>query len=232
MFVGDKKTKIGKNKKCSCSFIKFLFFLNIPPLFQITKKRKLDRADLGSLPYHLRAKNLILDFERIYYTELDKSSNRSLWKSIFKFSKKEILLAVGLRIISDFIMISIPLLIRHYAKGVKGLSNPNIKVKASVWELIMRLFIVMIAIVMQDLTREHSIKKISLCKTKTGQALRSVLFEKLIAADYNFLNIADPSFLSRLIFFELTNLNNFIVSMPALVSSPLAIFSSAVFVIV
>jgi len=74
-------------------------------------------------------------------------------------------------------------------------------------------------------------KKIALCKTKNGQALRTLLFEKLIVADYNFLNIADPSFLSRLILFELTNLSEFIVSMPALVSSPLAIAFSSILVI-
>lgn len=189
----------------------------------------MDRVDLGALPNNLRAKNLVKDFERIYYKELDKSSNRILWKTIFKFSKKEILLAVTLRVISDFIMISVPLLIRMYAKGLKAFSSGG---DFQVSTLILRLFTVLVAITLQDLTREHSMKKIALCKTKTGQALRSVLFEKLVVADYNFLNIADPSFLSRLILFEFTNLNEFIGAMPALVSSPLAIAFSAVLVII
>jgi hypothetical protein len=196
-----KAKEKASSKDCFCEFFKYLFFVNIPPLFEITKKRKLDRADLGALPPHLRAKNLIKDFERIYYTELDKSSNRVLWKSIFRFSKKEILLAITLRLISDLIMISVPLLIRQYAKGLKAFSGGE---DFAVSTLILRLFIVLVAILFQDLTREHSMKKIALCGTKTGQALRAVLFEKLIAADYNFLNIADPSFLSRLILFEFT----------------------------
>lgn len=218
------------SKKCQCNFLKFLFFINIPPLFKITNKRKLDRADLGALKPHLRAKNLIKNFERIYYTETDKSSNRVLWKAIFKFSKKEILLAITLRIISNFIMISVPLLIRSYAKGLREFSNKTSNI--TVPELIWRLFIVLVAITLQDLTTEHSNKKIALCKTKTGQALRAVLFEKLLTADYNFLNVADPSFLSRLILFEFTQLNEFLVSMPALVASPLAICFSAVLVII
>jgi hypothetical protein len=162
-----KTAKNEKKKRCKidCSFFKFLFFVNIPPLFKVTKKRKLDRADLGALPNHLRAKNIIKDFERIYYTELDKSSNQILWKSIFKFNKKEILLAILLRIISDFIMISVPLLIRQYAKGLKILSNGE---DFSVATIIFRLFTVMVAITMQDLMREHSMKKIALVKTKTG----------------------------------------------------------------
>lgn len=202
-----------------------LFFVSTNRLFEISKRRKILKQDIGNLPAQVRVNHVVKRFERLYYKELDKSTNVPLWKAVYKFQKKNILTSIFLRILSDLIMILIPLFIRQYSKNLRNSSGVKIL------ECFALLLTIPLMILIQNILKEHSSKYISSVKTNIGQALRGVLYNKLVNADYNFLMKSDPSFLSRLIFFEFESIFNFIGALPSFVSSPIAICFSATVVI-
>ena len=202
-----------------------LFFFNVNRIFKISRFRMLLRRDLTPLPLHFRAKAAYETFSRIYYTEIDRSAHIPLWKAMYLYQRKNIFIAILLRIISDGIMVGLPLVIRAYSRNLRadpiGLSS------------CLALLVVIPAMMLaQDLLRQHSDKKIAGAKTGIGQSLRTLLYKKLVNADYNFVKVADPSLLSRLIFFEFKYILDFIGVVPGLVSSPLAIMFSGVLVII
>lgn len=102
-------------------------------------------------------------------------------------------------------MISIPLFLRQYSKNVRLQEIPLIKT-------IGFLFSVPLLIFIQDMLRQHSDKNIMVVSAHTLQALRGLLFEKLLQTDYKFLQISDPSLLSRLIFSNSSILMNSLIA--------------------
>lgn len=204
---------------------KFILF-STNRLFEISQRRKILRQDIGNLPAAVRVNKVVKKFERIYYKELDKSTNIKLWQAIYKFQKKNIITSIFLRILSDLIMILVPLLTRQYSKNLRNKSGVKIL------ECSLLLFTIPVMILVQNLLKEHSSKYISVVKTNIGQAFRGVLYNKLVNADYNFLMKSDPSFLSRLVFFEFESIFDFLGSLPSFVSSPFAICFSAILVII
>jgi ABC-type transport system involved in cytochrome bd biosynthesis fused ATPase/permease subunit len=177
----------------------------------------------------LRARVLVDGFGKLYFKDAEKTQHNQLWKSIFGIAKREIILAIILRIFSDIMMVSVPFLIRRYAKLLREWVNGLVEFS---YMNVLNLLFVIIAVLLQDFAREHSGKKINIGGTKIGQSLRSILFEKLIDADYDFLNRADPSYLSRIILFEIDNLLEFVSALPALLSTPFAISISATLIII
>ena len=79
--------------------------------------------------------------------------------------------------------------------------------------------------------RQHSEKLISEVKASTGQALRSLLYEKLVNSDYGFLKAMNGSLLSRIIFFELEHILQFLGAAPSLFSGPLILFFAGILVV-
>lgn len=223
--VLEKTDHNVNQKRVKTSLLKKILFTSTNSLFDIAKRRKILRQDIGNLPAETRVKNVLKKFERIYYKEIDKSDNIPLWKAIYNFQKTNLIYSIVLRILSDLIMVATPLVIRVYSK--------NLRSKSGVPILKCTLFLVLIPLMIlaQNLLNEHSTKYICQCKSKIGQALRGLLYKKLVNADYYFLLKSDQSFLSRLIFFEFKNILDFIGSVPPLISSPVAIMFSSLLVI-
>lgn len=221
-------TRFKPVKKKKMGFFENLFFLRANRIFKISKFRKLQMSDIAQLPGTCLASTAMTDFEKIYLKELKtggKKKSYHLLRAIFKYKKKFLLTSIILRVLSDIIMISIPLFIRAYSKGVKA---ANTEILKSLIYLISIPFLIF----MQDLLRQQSDKNISAVSSHTLQALRGLLFEKLLEADYKFLQISDPSLLSRLIFFEFQHINEFLGAIPALFSSPFVIILSGILVII
>lgn len=212
----NKKIELTASMKSKEGLLSMIFFLNANKLFKITQKRRLNRRDLIPLPEAVKGRKALSSFLEIYYTDAKKTSNIPLWLAIYKFQKKRFILATVFKIISDFIMISLPLAFRQINSNMKKQSIP-------IPNSLLMIALIPTLLLMQDLLRQHSEKLMAQTKAMVGQALRSFLFEKLMNTDYIFLSTAEPNFLSRLIFFEIENLLDFIAIVPSLISGPVAL---------
>jgi len=202
-----------------------LFFLNTNKIFKISQKRMINRRDVGSLPDELTGEKSLERFLMIYYKDKDRREHIELWLAIYRYENKTINLALFLRILSDGIMVSTPLLFRELSSSLK---KSNIPIEYSVFLIIG----ILVSYFTQDILRQHSEKYISKAKASIGQALRSFLFERLSNADYIFLTTTEPNFLSRMIFFELDHLLEFIHIIPSLISGPITLIISSTLVVV
>ena len=224
-------SKMERKKKLKCSLnFKKLFFLNANTLFNISNSRKVHSSDLGPLTFDVRASEALENFQKIYFAEFEKITKNEnnpnrLYNALYKYQKVNFFGAIVLRIVSDIIMVTIPLFIRAYSRNLK-------KDDLAVGVCIRYLILIALMLFFQNLSRQHSENFICNAKSRIDQALRAFLFENLSDADYKFLEISDPSFLSRLLFFEFQYISEFIHVVPGIISSPVVILISGVIVIV
>lgn len=197
-------------------------------MFNISKYRDLTREDMILLPPPAHGRIALANFMKILNPDRKnkkgESKPTSLWWTLIIFQWKNLLLSLIFKILSDIIMVTMPLVFRNYSKQVR---NP----KASNTDIILSFLLIPILTLVQDLLRQHSAFRSTVVGAVTGQALRCYLYEKLISAPYSFLSIAEPSMLTRLIFFEIDNLLTGFGVFSSLISGPIVTLVSSLFLI-
>lgn len=216
------KTKKGESKRES--FLGALFFTSANKLFTISSKRDLNLKDLELLPENSAGSNALKDFRNHFINAKVPSGHNLLWKSLIKYQRSALFNSVACRLVSDLIMVTMPLIIREYTNSIKSNETNNNQ------SLVM-FFTIPSLLLIQDLFRQHSERYISIAKTNIGQALRCHLYEKLLTADYYFLANADHNILTRLIFFEIDHLLEGAEIVSALISGPVAVIFSGFLVV-
>ena len=78
--------------------------------------------------------------------------------------------------------------------------------------------------------RENSQSFINKAKARTGQVLRGIFYKKLKSANYIFLQEADASFVSNVLFFEIDKIVEFVGTIPAFFTTPISFFLGFFFV--
>lgn len=219
------KDIFSKPTDSSGCFLNKLLFLDINHLFRVARKRLLTRRDIGSLPPKVRGKACLTRFKKCYFTSSQDTDHCSLKMAIFSYEKCKIITAIILRVACDIIQVSLPLVFRQLNFQLQNEDS-------SIYLVLMLVSIIPILIFIQDLIRQHSERYISEVKASTGQALRCFLFDTLVNSDLIFLKQADSSILSRLIFFELEHLLQFLHIVPSLISGPIALIFSGVLMVV
>lgn len=222
------ETNLGKVKEKRERILSSLLFLSTSKLFSLSSMRNITRRDIGSLSEGVKGQNALDTFLKFYYLKyqdnIDFDSPRKLWVAILLFEKWKISQAIFYRILSDAIMVSLPLAFRELSATLK-------KEEIDFSYGLMIIILIPMLLLIQDLLRQHSEMSISKVKARVGQALRSFLYERMLNSDYTFLSMSEPNFLSRLIFFELDHFLDFIHIVPSLISGPLALSLSGVLVI-
>ena len=229
------------SKKSSCFINNFilLFFLQFNRLF----KRKFDdiksikEKDLFQLPPFLTVKMLIIEWLNMYSNYREVSVNKKkqlnddnlypvrsilrnliqahLWKGILlKTLTQSVTFQTGF-----FLSTFLDLLKSHIT-----CDDPKL------WVVVMWLGIVTSYVFFTSLANQHANFYIAKSKAVAGQAQRGIFFDKIKKSNFVFVEELEASFISKIVFYEVDIIHEFINVVPDIISAPFALISSFIFI--
>lgn len=160
---------------------------------------------------------------------------KPLWRGFVRIEKKRLIWASILRLFSDVILILIPVMVRAYEGTFTYTPIPDTNpIQYTVTKDVALGFtwmaIVILTFFIQYLAKQHSERIIVRSKLRLEQAIKSVLFKKLLSADYVSIAKSDPNTMSKILFFGLDNLLSMFTILPALFSAPVAIILGCILI--
>lgn len=139
-----------------------------------------------------------------------------MWKMI----RKDLILASIFKIMERVLLVCLPFLMGFFLKEINKPASSNQK-------LVGYIFIIILFNFFARLFGEHGNYTSATCTAKVGQMLRSLMYTKLKRCNKSFLEIADPSLISKVLFFEIEIILNFISQVSEKVASPVILIVSS-----
>lgn len=146
--------------------------------------------------------------------------HKFLRKGLWKLIRSELFAGCSLKIIERSLRLGIALMMGWF---IQELNKPACQV------YILLLYILGIAVMffIAGMAGEHGDYYNSVCVSISGQMLRSLLYIKIKNCNHSFLEFADASLISKLLFFELEIITNFVGQVSEKIASPvIMVFSS------
>lgn len=203
------------------NFFKRLFFLQHNQLF----KRKTDADKIIKKLSPLSRDNHMNQLTEIFHEKrkvfVNKQHDQELIRPILLIVWKKIMIAIILGTCRILLEYSLTLFIREYLS--------NLKIESYISTIIFVLIII-ISFFIIALLREHALNYTKQASAKASQIMRGIFFEKLKIANYRFLNDADGSFISNVLYFEIENIINLVSIIPQMATTPISFFLSFFFV--
>ena len=144
-------------------------------------------------------------------------------KPILKIVWKELTIPLILGIIRVALEYFMTFLIINFLANLKAFYESQHLVIVYLVSMILVVFSI-------GMLRENSESFTNKAKARAGQVLRGIFYKKLKSANYIFLQEADASFVSNVLFFEIDKIVEFVGAIPAFFTTPISFFLSFLFV--
>jgi len=215
----QQTTNLKKNPNC----LERALFIHLNSTFEPEEEDTSKIHKLNQFPENLHLKNLY----SIYEKEKTKLSSGyfdyALITPILRIIKHDLILSGIYKTIQVILEYSITLLIKYYLKQIKRDDKDYVLVIGYVAAILM-------VNLCTGLVREKAIDHKNKSKATASQILRGLFYNKLKKANYRFLEDADASFISNVLFYEIDKIVDFLGDIPSLLTIPISIVLSFIFV--
>lgn len=177
-------------------------------LLLIAKKREIKYEDIPMLANHLSMPNIVEKYDSIQI-----NGDKSLRISLIILSIKPLITATLSFIVEKCLLFTIPFLVQLHNS-----SHDSLKFSDS-YEY-SYIGVSMLIVLFQGIAMEYRRSQIDEINSRTSQCLRGIVLSHIISSNYNFLKIADSSFVSKIADNELREVRVFIQNIPIFLGFP------------
>jgi ABC-type multidrug transport system fused ATPase/permease subunit len=230
--AGEDQGNEEDEKSCFSEFVRLLkniFFVDSGRILKNANasKREMEAYDIQRLPQQFRNEPVSKNFKTLYAEWEKQPIKTPMWRVFLKMEKRRVIISSVLRVISDIILILIPLMMIQYESAfhyqTDGTRIVTQQATLDSGIAIAWACVIFCCFIIQYMCRQHSEKQITVAKFRLEQALKDQLFKKLLNADYISIAESDPNQVSKILFFGIDNIMAMFTAIPAMVSSPIAI---------
>ena len=165
--------------------------------------------------------------------ENGKKKINDITELIWIMIQDKIKMAILFKVLENVIIVSLTVMLRIYNPAVKGYSSEYgdtpIAERLRKYDTLILFVFPLIALVLSILRysfKEHSAKFVCQSGSKTGQTLRTLLFQKLRSSNLSFLKNADSSIIAKMILFDFNIILGYVGKLPDLISFPVILVLS------